>query len=148
MDNWTCLFTAACAVFGRVCPTAAYAACQRVCPKAAFAVSGCIFVLQQQTLLPLDVSVLQQYMLLLDVSVLQQSVLLLDVSVLQPPEVPYKRICYTAVCDVPGRVCESFLQQSVLCSVPGGVACVSPGCICSKAVSAMPGSIHISYSSL
>ena len=37
---WTRTGTAACAAFGRACPTAAYAVSGRVCPTAAFAASG------------------------------------------------------------------------------------------------------------
>ena len=77
---WTRTGTAACAAFGRACPTAAYAqyaAFGRVCPTAAFAASGltrtcskadfaaCLCLYSR--LRHLDSSVLQQHVLPLDV---------------------------------------------------------------------------------
>jgi hypothetical protein len=74
---WTRTGTAACAGFGRACPTAAYAASGRVCPTAAFAASGltrtcskadfaaCLCLYSR--LRPLDSSVLQQHVLHLGV---------------------------------------------------------------------------------
>ncbi len=54
---WTRTGTAACAAFGRACPTAAYAAFGRVCPTAAFAPLDLFVPALKQTLLLVCVSI-------------------------------------------------------------------------------------------
>ena len=101
---WTRTGTAACAAFGRACPTAAYAqyaAFGRVCPTAAFAASGltrscylaaclCLY----SSLRPLDSSVLQQHVLPQDVCLIFDRLCWLWLSV---PQQPWKSFWFVSV---------------------------------------------------
>jgi hypothetical protein len=110
---WTRTGTAACATFGRACPTAAYAASGRVCLTAALAASGLVCSTTACAASG-------------HVSLLWRTVLLLNVSLL---------------CAFRGHVRVSVLQQSVMSSEVSGLqlyACASNAPICSTAANAVP----------
>ena len=128
-----CTGTAACAAFGRACPTAAYAASGRVCPTAAFAASGltrtcskadfgaCLCLYSR--LRPLDSSVLQQHVLPLDVCLFFDGLCCLWTRLF------HNSLCRLGTCVSYMAACAALERVSSLC-FPWTCPCISATAVC------------------